>query len=183
MTPYNLGPNQIKYSAKACENYQAPGVDDSHPNFLREAMKMVLSRQDTCFQFMAQIRKPNERMPIEDPTVAWSEKKSPYVPIARVHIPQQGFDTAEQNDMCEAMSFNVWHAVKGFEPISYFNQLRREVYLHTAAYRQVRNGMQAIEPNSWCDSLEQYCPKTSADNANVDSIDINAVLPVNNKQP
>jgi catalase len=182
MTPYNLGPNQIKYSAKACENYQAPGVDYSQPNFLREAMKKVLSKQDTCFQFMAQIRKPNERMPIEDPTVEWSEDKSPYVPIAQVHIPQQAFDSAEQNDMCEAMSFNVWHAVKGFEPISYFNLLRREVYLHTAAYRQVRNGMQAKEPNSWCDSLEQYCPKTPADNVRLDSTDVDVVLPVNKSE-
>ncbi|MBL4674086.1 MAG: catalase family protein [Arenicella sp.] len=182
MTPYNLGPNQIKYSAKACENYQAPGVDYSQPNFLREAMKKVLSKQDTCFQFMAQIRKPNERMPIEDPTVEWSEEKSPYVPIARVHIPKQGFDTAAQNDMCEAMSFNVWHAVKGFEPISYFNLLRREVYLHTAAYRQVRNGMQAIEPNSWCDSLEQYCPQAPVDNASVGSTNVDVILPVSNSE-
>lgn len=157
MTPYNLGPSQIKYSAKACENYQAPGVDYSHPNFLREAMKKVLTNQDACFQFMVQLRKPNERMPIEDPTVEWSEEDSPFIPIARVHIPMQEFDSAKQNDMCEAMSFNVWHGVKGMEPISYFNQLRREVYLHTAAYRRVRNDMKAIEPNSWCDSLNEYC--------------------------
>lgn len=157
MTPYNLGPNQVKYSAKACEDYQASGVDYSHPNFLREAMKKVLTNQDTCFQFMVQLRKPNERMPIEDPTVEWSEKESPFIPIARVHIPKQDFDTAAQNELCEAMSFNVWHGVKGMEPISYFNELRREVYLHTAAYRRVRNGMHATEPNSWCDSLEEYC--------------------------
>ena len=134
MTPFNLGPNQVKYSAKACEDYQAPGVDYTHPNFLREAMKKVLSNKDTCFQFMVQLRKQDKRMPIEDPTVEWSEKESPYVPIARVHIPKQDFDTATQNDMCEAMSFNVWHGVKGMEPISYFNELRREVYLHTVSY-------------------------------------------------
>lgn len=162
MTPYNLGPSQVKYSAKACENYQAPGVNYSHPNFLREAMKKVLTNQDACFQFMVQLRKPDERMPIEDPTVEWSEKKSPFVPIARVHIPKQEFDSAAQNDMCEAMSFNVWHGLKGMEPISYFNELRREVYLHTAAYRRVRNGMPAVEPSSWCESLSEYCPKDIA---------------------
>jgi catalase len=158
MTPYNLGPSQVKYSAKSCENYQAPGVNYSHPNFLREAMKKVLTNQDACFQFMVQLRKPDERMPIEDPTVEWSEDKSPFIPIARLHIPKQEFDSAAQNDMCEAMSFNVWHGVKGMEPISYFNELRREVYLHTAAYRRVRNDMPAVEPSSWCESLNQYCP-------------------------
>jgi len=157
MTPFNLGPNKIKYSAQTCENYQAPGVDDSRPNFLREAMKKVLSNQDACFQFSVQLKKPGARMPIEDPTVEWSESESPFVPIARIHIPKQNFDTAAQNNMCEAMSFNVWHGVKGLEPISYFNELRREVYLHTAAYRQGRNDMNNGEPDSWCDSLEQYC--------------------------
>ncbi len=157
MTPYKLGPHQMKYSAKSCEDYQAPGIDTTAPNFLRAAMKKLLSEQDACFQFLVQLRKPGARMPIEDPTVEWSEKDSPFVPIARVHIPKQSFDTAAQNDMCEAMSFNVWHAVKGLEPLSHFNQLRREVYLHTAAYRRVRNDMHATEPNSWCDSLEQYC--------------------------
>ena len=157
MTPFKLGPHEMKYSAKSCENYQAPGIDRSAPSFLREAMKNVLSRQDACFQFMVQLRDPDKRMPIEDPTVKWSEKDSPFVPIARIHIPKQGFDTASQNDMCEAMSFNVWHAVKGLEPLSHFNALRREVYLHTAAYRRVRNGMHATEPTSWCDSLPEYC--------------------------
>lgn len=160
MSPYQLGPHEIKYSAKACENYQAPGVDTEDPSFLREAMKKVLKHQDACFQFMVQVRDPEARMPIQDTTVVWSEKKSPFVPIARVHIPIQEFDTPAQNAMCEALSYNVWHAVKGLEPLSYVNQLRRDLYLHTAAYRNVRNGVHQAEPNSWCDSLPQYCDKS-----------------------
>jgi len=120
----------------------------------------VLTTQDACFQFMVQFRDPQARMPIQDTTVVWSEKKAPFVPIARVHIPKQEFDTAEQNEMCEDLSFNPWHGVEGQKPLSYINELRRDLYLHTAAYRQVRNGVKETEPNSWCDSLAQYCPKT-----------------------
>lgn len=157
MSPYKLGPHEIKYSAKTCDNYQAPGINRKDPNFLREAMKKFLKHQDACFQFMVQLRDPNARMPIQDTTVVWSEKDSPFVPVARVHIPKQEFDTPEQNAMCEAMSFNVWHGVKEQKPLSYINELRRDLYLHTAAYRNVRNGVHYEEPNSWCDSLEKFC--------------------------
>ncbi|MEM7359656.1 MAG: catalase family protein [Pseudomonadota bacterium] len=161
MSPYKLGPHQMKFSAKACTDYQAPGINRDDPNFLRNAMKKVLKSQDACFQFMVQLRDPDARMPIQDTTVVWSEDDSPFVPVARVHIPMQDFDTAQQNEMCENMSFNPWHGTKELQPLSYINELRREVYLHTAAYRRVRNGVYLEEPNSWCDSLPEYCNNSS----------------------
>lgn len=158
MSPYALGPHQVKYSAKACEPYTAPSVDRTQPNFLRATMKKVLRERDVCFQFMVQIRDPEARMPIEDTTVVWSEKKSPFVPVARVQIPRQEFDTAAQNDMCESLSFNPWHGVVDMKPLSYINEMRRELYLHTAAFRRVRNAARLQdEPSSWCDALGN-CP-------------------------
>lgn len=157
MSPYKLGPHQMKYSAKACTDYQAPGINRDDPNFLRNAMKKVLKSQDACFQFMVQLRDPEARMPIQDTTVVWSEEKSPFVSVARLHIPKQDFDTPQQNELCEDLSFNPWHGTKELQPLSYINELRREVYLHTAAYRRVRNGVFMEEPNSWCDSLPEYC--------------------------
>lgn len=161
MSAYKLGPHEIKYSAKACENYAVPTVNRDDPNLLRNSMVHLLRERDTCFQFMVQLRDPDSRMPIQDTTVRWSEDVSPFVPIARVHIPKQIFDTPQQNAMCEAMSFNPWHGVKQHEPLGYINQLRRDLYLHTAAYRQVRNGVTMNEPNSWCDSLTEYCDSES----------------------
>ncbi|RBP51570.1 catalase family protein [Arenicella xantha] len=157
MSPYKLGPHQIKYSAKACENYDSEFINKDDPNFLRNAMASLLRTQDACFQFMVQIRDPDARMPIQDTTVRWSEKDAPFIPVARIHIPKQEFDTPQQNAMCEAMSFNPWHAIQEHEPLGYINELRRDLYLHTAAYRRVRNGAAVTEPNSWCDSLAQYC--------------------------
>lgn len=157
MSPYKLGPHQIKFSAKACDNYDAQFIDRDDPNFLRNSMSSLLRSQDACFQFMVQLRDPDARMPIQDTTVRWSEKDAPFIPVARIHIPKQEFDTPEQNAMCEAMSFNPWHGTVEHEPLGYINELRRDLYLKTAAYRRVRNGAEVSEPNSWCDSLERYC--------------------------
>ncbi|GGZ98744.1 hypothetical protein GCM10008090_04110 [Arenicella chitinivorans] len=164
MSAYKLGPHEIKYSAKACEDYTVPMVNRDDPNLLRNSMAYLLRERDTCFQFMVQLRDPDARMPIQDTTVRWSEATSPFVPIARIHIPKQTFDTPQQNAMCEAMSFNPWHGIKQHEPLGHINQLRRDLYLHTAAYRQVRNGVNIGEPNSWCESLAEYCDAESAPN-------------------
>lgn len=161
MSAYRLGPHEIKFSAKACQDVREPGVDRSNPNFLRDAMKAQLRRGDACYQFMVQVRDPDARMPIEDTTVRWSETRSPFVPVARIYIPPQDFDTPAQNAMCEGLSFNPWHGLEAHQPLGKINELRRELYLHTAAFRQSRNGIPHKEPSSWCDSLPALCSQNA----------------------
>jgi len=157
MSAYRLGPHEIKFSARACELDPSPGVDRTNPNFLRDAMKAQLRRGDSCFQFMIQVRDPDSRMPIEDTTVAWSEKRSPFVPVATIYVPRQDFDTPDQNELCENLAFNPWHGLKAHRPLGKINELRRELYLRTAAFRQGRNDVWQGEPVSWCNSLPDRC--------------------------
>lgn len=161
MSAYQLGPHQIKFSAKPCEAYEVEGIDRTTPNFLRSAMKKLMRDRDACYQFMVQVRDPDARMPIQDTTVVWSEKDAPFVPVARIQFPRQQFDSAEQNAMCDALSFNPWHGTKPHRPLGYLNELRRELYLHTAAFRRVRNDQSVSEPASWCDSMPRYCDLVS----------------------
>lgn len=157
MTAYRLGPQTVKWSARACDNPAAIGTDRSNANFLRDAMQDVLRYQDACFQFMVQVRNEDARMPVEDATVRWSEKDSPFVPVARVYIPRQDFDTPAQNTMCENLSFNPWHGLTDHKPLGKVNEMRRELYLYTAAFRRGRNGSDMQEPTSWCDALPSHC--------------------------
>jgi hypothetical protein len=157
MSAYRLGPQTVKFSARACENVPAGQVDRSNPNFLRDAMQQVLRYQDACFQFMVQVRDEDARMPVEDATVRWSEKDSPFVPVARLYIPRQVFDTPGQNEMCENLSYNPWHGLTDHQPLGKINEMRRELYLATAAFRRARNGAAQREPTSWCDALPSHC--------------------------
>jgi len=102
-------------------------------------------------------------MPVEDTTVRWSEKISPFAPVARLLIPQQFFDTPAQNDMCENLAFNPWHGTEPHRPLGKINELRRDLYSHTAAFRRGRNGIALQEPLSWCDSLPSLCPPQPVD--------------------
>jgi hypothetical protein len=163
MSAYSLGPHKIKFSAKACDVIKPEGIDRSNPNFLRTALKSVLRENDACFQFMVQLRDDDARMPVEDTTVRWSEKISPFAPVARLLIPQQFFDTPAQNDMCENLAFNPWHGTEPHRPLGKINELRRDLYSHTAAFRRGRNGIALQEPLSWCDSLPSLCPPQPVD--------------------
>ena len=90
-----------------------------------------------------QLQIPGKNMPVEDPTVLWSEQDSPFLPVARITIPKQVFDTPEQDRFCEDLSFTPWHALPEHEPVGGLNRLRKAVYLEISRYRHARNGSAA----------------------------------------
>ena len=85
-------------------------------------------------------------MPIEDPTVEWSEKISPFESVARITVQPQDFDSREQNLFCDNLSFNPWHALPEHRPIGGINRLRKSVYEAVSAYRHQRNAPAPAAP-------------------------------------
>ena len=170
LTAYKYGPSMnVKYSAKACTQQPVASVDRRRPDFLREEMRAELQKGPACFDLMVQPQVQGKNMPIEDPTVLWSERDSPFVPVARVTVPQQEFDTPQQNAFCEQLSFSPWHAVPDLRPLGGLNRVRKAVYLEDARYRRsaTANGgstpySAAHEPRGWCMDLSgQPCPDGS----------------------
>ena len=110
-TAYRLGPEQlVKYAARPCVS-QRPARQDRTERMLRQGLKEELTNGDACFELLVQLQVPGRNMPAEDPTVLWSERDSPFVPVARVAIPKQAIDVPGQDELCEALSFTPWHAL------------------------------------------------------------------------
>jgi hypothetical protein len=99
---------------------------------------------------VVQLQDSTKNMPIEDPTIAWDERDSPYVPIARLEIPAQEFSTDVQNRFCEALSFAPWHGLPAHRPVGALNRVRRAVYLAVSQRRHARNAEPRHEPRGWC---------------------------------
>ncbi|MCG6912167.1 MAG: hypothetical protein LJE94_18910, partial [Deltaproteobacteria bacterium] len=88
---YKLGPeNNIKFSVKPRQCMDADGkpmpthtgswsTGEKDYNFLRLRMAEQLEAGPACFDFMVQLQVPGKIMPVEDATIAWSEKDSPFV--------------------------------------------------------------------------------------------------------
>jgi catalase len=94
----------MKFSARPC-GVASKFVETDTPNFLRKNMQDHLAQGEACFDFLVQLRKHPWEMPIEDPTIEWSEEDSPFIPVARITIPVQTFTSPEQLEFCENLSY------------------------------------------------------------------------------
>lgn len=146
ITPFKLGPHNIKYrvipTPENCPDYQLPEQNEELPNYLRTALYQQLSvdRAPACLALQIQRQRPKHFMPIEDPSVQWDESISPFETVATIRVPEQGFDSTEQNLLCDNMSFNTWHSLAEHRPIGGINRLRKAVYEAVSVYRHQRNG-------------------------------------------
>jgi catalase len=161
VSAFKLGPQEnVKYSARPCKEVRAADVNRSHPNFLREEMVKRLSNGSACFDFLVQLQVPGKNMPVEDTTVEWSEKDSPFLPVARLDIPSQQFEA--NNDVCEGLAFNPWHSLPEHKPIGVMNRIRKAVYLEVSRYRRQTNGVALCEPKDWANPDPASCESASA---------------------
>lgn len=145
-TPYLLGERAVKYSA--IPHVDAPDSIPQNPSddFLREAMDKQLTAGDVVFDFCVQLQTDSARMPIEDSSKVWSEKHSPFHPVATLRIPQQAFATPERDQLGENLSFNPWHALPAHRPLGGINRARRVIYTLISDYRHQMNQTPNNEP-------------------------------------
>lgn len=146
MTPYRLGTSEVKYSARPCSKTPMGSERTSSPNFLRENMARALSKLDVCFELMMQLRGDHGRMPVEDPTVEWSERESPMQTVAVVRIFKQNFMTKERMEFCENLSFTPLHSLAEHRPIGGINRVRNVVYTAISKLRHHLNKAPRLEP-------------------------------------
>jgi hypothetical protein len=144
-TPYLFGDTEMKFSARHC-GPASPFTETTSPDFLRENMQKHLVESEACFDFLVQLRKLPTEMPIEDPTIEWSEKDAPFIPVARITIPAQAFTSPEQLAFCENLSFTPWHAIPEHRPLGGINRVRKTVYDTISRVRHELNGEERHEP-------------------------------------
>lgn len=146
MAPYRLGEHAVKFSFKpqSTESPVQPDLQSKH--YLHEVMVQHLKSQPAYFDFLIQIQTDSEKMPIEDPTIAWDEAVSPYRKLATLKIPPQSFDSPEQMQFCEDLTFTPWHTLPEHQPIGGINRMRRRVYEVAGKLRHTLNSAPQREP-------------------------------------
>jgi hypothetical protein len=150
MSVYRFGPRNAKFSARPCVPPDRPMPRDRGPSYLREALVRDLRDAPGCFELAIQLQDPTKNMPIEDPTIQWDERDSPYVPVATLRIPRQEFSTDLQNRFCEQLQFSPWHSLPAHRPVGSLNRIRRVVYREVSRRRHFHNAMPRGEPRGWC---------------------------------
>jgi catalase len=145
MSAYRFADSACKYSVRPVGPESTFTATDD-PNFLRANLVRHLAGRDAAFDFMVQSRTNPDTMPVEDPTITWDETASPFVPVARITIPKQVFDSPEQMTFCENLSFSPWHCLDAHRPLGGLNRLRRSVYETISRVRHELNHAPRKEP-------------------------------------
>lgn len=148
MTPYALGGVAIKFSARPT-GAPSPFVETNTTNFLHDNLVKHLATREALFDFLVQPRTRPEAMPIEDPTITWSETAAPFVPVARITIPPQSFDSPEQCTFCENLSFTPFHCLEAHRPLGGINRVRKVVYDAISRLRHDLNHAPRQEPTGF----------------------------------
>jgi len=135
-TPYRFGASRaVKYVVLPTSPGRSELPAKLTDTYLRDAMRTRLDEGEATFDFLVQFQTDSTRTPIEDATVEWKEKDSPYHPVARIRIPRQRFEDADRMTRCEQVAFNPWHSLPEHRPLGSMNRARREIYEAMAQLR------------------------------------------------
>jgi hypothetical protein len=109
-------------------------------------MAEALAQQDVEFDLLIQVQTDPHLMPIENASVRWPEKLSPFIPAATVRIPRQRIDTPTHTAFAKVLSLNPWHCLPEHRPLGNQNRARRQMYYQLSHLRQDSNRTPHIEP-------------------------------------
>jgi hypothetical protein len=110
---------------------------------------LVDELQASAFDFDLQVQLCTnlEAMPVNDVTVEWPEKLSPFVTVGRVHVPRQDISRTENFEKTDALAFNQWRVTEEHRPLGEIMQVRR-IYSASAKMRRALNHQPQTEPAS-----------------------------------
>jgi hypothetical protein len=153
--PYQFGGPGIavKYHLRPSSWNRLVIENEKDDDFLRVNMAQTLNSHEAAFDFCVQFQTDADKMPIEDPTVPWG---SPYIKLASLTIPPQEFDTREQMEFGDNLSFNSWHSLPVHRPLGSFNRVRKRVYEALSHYRHKRNQEPLFEPKDSLDFMRTH---------------------------
>ena len=126
------------------------------PDALREVIGEVLVEQDSVWELRVQLCTDLEKMPIEDSSVVWDEKQSPYVAVARLTVPAQtGWQRGLSEQQEQAIAYSPWHGLAAHQPIGGVNRARKPTYEKSVQFRGERNGCPVHELRALSDMPTQ----------------------------
>lgn len=117
------------------------------PNGLRDAVVAFFKQHEGTWEVRVQLCTNLDTMPIENAKTVWSEDESPYVPVARITVPQQSaYDATREQRLNDGLAFSPWHGIAAHRPLGSIMRVRRAAYEMSAGFRGERNGCPIHEP-------------------------------------
>lgn len=121
------------------------------PDALREDVNEVMVEQGGTWELRVQLCTDLAKMTVENPTVAWDEKASPYMPVATLTAaPQIAWSDGTSQPREDSLFFSPWNGLEAHRPLGGVNRARKDVYDYSRRFRGDFNkcpmhGVKALE--------------------------------------
>jgi hypothetical protein len=159
--PFKCGKQHfVKYRL---EPETAPeNVPNDANDYLAVDMARRLAQREYRFRFMVQLRTHPATMPLDEATVEWPEKESPFVHVATLVLPKQETGTRGQAEYGQGLAFNIWRVPMEQAPVGSIAEARKVVYAAGAQLRHDANGQPLQDPPVARCPFHQPQPKDDA---------------------
>jgi hypothetical protein len=142
----NVGKVRVAPAADSAENAIHREFDiRSGPDVFEPVLTDELRARAFDFDLQVQLCTDLEAMPVNDSTVEWPEKLSPFVTVGQVHLPRQNI--VGNDEKGDALAFNQWRVTADHRPLGEIMQVRR-IYSASARVRRTLNHQPQAEPAS-----------------------------------
>ena len=119
------------------------------PDGLRDAVAAYFEEQGGEWELCVQLCTDLSEMPIEDASVVWDEKLSPYAPVARIVMgAQASWSDARARSIDEGLAFSPWHGVAAHRPLGGVMRVRKGAYEAAQRFRAEKNQRALSEPKA-----------------------------------
>lgn len=125
-TPARLGPHVVKLRVRPLAPIRGTNLDLN--DHLRLVTAETLESGPVTLELAVQRQRDPVAQPVEDASIPWSEADCPFETVAHIVLPQQQFNTAEQDRKGESMRFDPWNTRPEHRPLGGLNRIRRIVY-------------------------------------------------------
>ena len=119
----------------------------SGPDVFCPALTDELQARAFDFDLQVQLCTDLAARPVNDVTVDWPEKLSPFVTVGRVHLPRQDLSGPENLEKSDALAFNQWRVTSDHRSLGEIMSVRR-IYSASAKVRRTLNHQPQTEPIS-----------------------------------
>jgi len=147
--PLRLGPHAVKLRFRPVD-VPPPVPPVGGPDALAVELQARVRASSLSFRVEAQRFVDESRTPIEDPTVEWAEKVSPWAALARLTIPAQAAESRAGRALAayvERLSFDPWHALVEHRPLGVVMRARAVAYKRAVSARGAVSELEVKPPS------------------------------------
>jgi hypothetical protein len=142
--PFRCGGQYVKYRLEP--ETPPENVPDDASDYLAVDMARRMAQREYRFRFMVQLRTDPDTMPLDQASVEWPEKESPFVHVATLCLPRQDICARGQGEYGQGLAFNIWRVPMEHAPVGSIAEARKVVYATGADLRHEANGQTLQDP-------------------------------------